>query len=572
MTTKLNLLILCLCVIFTVNSQRSKSPQNLPEFAYTFSSPYNVVDARTKKYFSKDGSILSVKFHGKKCVLQKFDGNNNLNQTIVNEYTDFEEGFVEEDILEVDDHFYIFYSVWNRSENKEQLYYRELDFEDCVFKSAGIKVFESTGKVVGGFGAGIGAGANEAFGFTMTFGNIVKKFRFKVSNDKSMILASYKEVPEKKIDKINFDEIGLCIFSNTMEELYRQVIKMPVVESKIRINDYALDKNGDVYILAEIYHKGSKKRKFTYVFKKPKYDVELLQIKQGNPDVFRKKIELSNRVLTSYGLFNDTTNNELYIAGYFANQQWKMDRVSNGMFYCKIEDGGISRITNSEIPLSAKNLFIKKRFQKKNTRRNNRGKQVNLTNLKPKELLFEGNSVILIGEHEYVVVTRTSGAGVGGIGGIGTTSTEYYSRNILVTKVENSGKMIWANQIPKYQIGGEAVGGMGYKYISGPDGYYFLFLDNKKNAKLKEDKFPYKHYDKLGGYLVVYKLDDLKGEATRATILNTRKVKGYSLNQFAISRMVETYPGQFALECYKKDKEDVLIKIQLGEPDGEEVE
>ena len=140
---------------------------------------------------------------------------------------------------------------------------------------------------------------------------------------------------------------------------------MPVVESKIRINDYALDKNGDVYILAEIYHKGSKKRKFTYVFKKPKYDVELLQIKQGNPDVSRKKIELSNRVLTSYGLFNDTTNNELYIAGYFANQQWKMDRVSNGMFYCKIEDGGIGKITNSEIPLSVKNLYIKKRFQKK---------------------------------------------------------------------------------------------------------------------------------------------------------------------------------------------------------------
>ncbi|MFA7274380.1 MAG: hypothetical protein WC044_10950 [Crocinitomicaceae bacterium] len=567
-------------------AQKNKTKETVPtgtEFDYTLSKPYDVVDARTKNYFSQNGMVLTVKFQGKKCVLQKFDGTDQLNQITKQEFTDFEDGFVEEDIVQMAEHFYVFYSVWDRGNNKEQLFAREIDFEDCAFVGKGQKIIEVNGKVVGGFGAGVAVESYyNGFG-ALTFGNIGKKFKLKVSHDKSMVLISYKEVPEKKIDQINYDEIGLCVFNNILEEVSRQTVKMPVVESKLKIMDYAIDKIGNTYILAEIYHKGSKKKRFSYFSGKPKFDLELIKIADGKIEETRERLQVADGVINDSKFFIGPDNN-LFIAGYYADKAWKMDKKATGMFYCRVESGSATKMVKSEIPLAVKNLYIKKRFQNRNTRKSKRGKPVNLYNLKPKELIFEkDNSVVLVGQVEYYIVQKSSGTGsmggvgsIGGAGAMGSTigmggmgynesSKTYYSKNIVVGKMESSGKLAWMTQIPKYQTGGEAVGGMGFKYISGNDGIYFLFLDNKKNSKLKENMVPYKHYDRMGGYLTAYKIDRLKGDLTRYSLFDVRKAKGVSLHQFATSRMIEIAPSQFALECYKKDKEDVMIQITIKE-------
>ena len=73
---------------------------------------------------------------------------------------------------------------------------------------------------------------------------------------------------------------------------------------------------------------------------------------------------------------------------------------------------------------------------------------------------------------------------------------------------------------------------MSYKLVSDATGYYFLFLDNKKNLELEEDEVPKYHLDGYGGQVVVGKIDNT-GNISREIVFDTREED------------VMLYPSQF---------------------------
>ena len=94
---------------------------------------------------------------------------------------------------------------------------------------------------------------------------------------------------------------------------------------------------------------------------------------------------------------------------------------------------------------------------------------------------------------------------------------------------------------------------------------YILFLDNVKNIELSMDQYPKRHQDGAGGYLTGFKIDTETGETEKVSLFDTRDAKGVELFQFNTGRIIKLDNNSFALECYKKKKEDVMIKVTLNE-------
>ncbi len=104
---------------------------------------------------------------------------------------------------------------------------------------------------------------------------------------------------------------------------------------------------------------------------------------------------------------------------------------------------------------------------------------------------------------------------------------------------------------------------MGYQYLYGDNSHYLIFLDNENNKDLLENQAPKQHVDGKGGFLTAYKLDDADGKFKRISILNMRDVKGTEIFQFNTERILQTGSNEFVFESYKKNKEDLMIKVKF---------
>ncbi len=535
-------------------AQKDKEPavELTKDFTYSVSKPYEVVDGRRKEYFGKNGEVLSAKFHGKTCILQKFEGAS-LNEVKRKEYEDFPDGFVEEDIIEMDNHYYVYYSVWDKPNKTEQLFVREIDFDKCEFVDKGSRIISVNGKITGGFAVKEGYSRGVSFS-GMTFGE-EPKFSFERSYDDSKLLITYRRVPEKKSDKANFDVIGMYAYDSEMNKISGQDVKMPYTEAKMNNVAYTIGSDGDIYILTEVFKVDQNKR-----FEKdgtPNFKVELMTIDKGKTEATAVDVNIPGKIINQISFF-EGPKGELYVAGYYANEKKSAGYKTDGMFYFTLStDGSLSKSTDVEIPLEVMQQYLSERTQKKMEKNEEDGDDMSLTNMVLRQLLVnEDGSVVFVGEKHYSVTRYDSK---------GNAQTTYYYKNMLIAKLGKDGELEWMNQLPKSQSGGMPRGGMGYKYIPSGNSHYLMFLDNARNISLALNEIPKNHSDGLGGYLTGFKVDDETGEIKRVSILDTRNAKGIALHQFATTRMVEINPNQFALECYKKDKEDVMINIKVVE-------
>ena len=151
---------------------------------------------------------------------------------------------------------------------------------------------------------------------------------------------------------------------------------------------------------------------------------------------------------------------------------------------------------------------------------------------------------------------RTSGYG-------SNQTVTYYYADMIATKIDKNGKLLWMVKLPKTQYGTRGRGGNGVRYIKGDAAHYLLFVDTKKNANITKDAVPAMYADGADGYLTAYKINDLDGKFERLTVLNLENVNGIEAYQFATSRIFDASSKIFMLEIYMKGKQDTMIKMQL---------
>ncbi|TRX31274.1 hypothetical protein FNW52_18845 [Flavobacterium sp. ZT3R18] len=548
------------CFLFVISiSLNTYSQMNIAkEKSFKVSEPYRVFDAKTKLYFAKGKEAMALKFDGDNIVIQKFEIEKPSFVKEKKYEKFFPKNYAVEEITELNNKYYFFFSSWDGDNEKEQCFSIEIDFEKGEFVGSPKLMFQVNGKIAG----------NTVISMTSAYGYAIKpgyKFKFLKSNDNKNILIEYRKKPEVKRDVNSFDIIGLYTYDSNLNKMTNNEYTMPYTERRMDNLDYRIDNKGNLYVLVKVFHDDSyddkKKKKDT----ESNYHIELFVIKSGSNKIEISKFENKDKFINKIWLF-DTDKNFLVCAGFYSkggdvDSLKDIDDIDGIVTFKLKSDGVIYDKSFIEIPTEILNQYETERTKKKNEKKERKGEGAQFNDLELSELIVnKDGSVLIVGEQHFKVKrgSRSIGPGV---------SMDYYSYHycdLLVTKITSDGKIDWMKKIPKNQKGMFELGGLSFKYFNANNNHYFVFLDNVKNIDLPLDKAPEQHSDGQGGYLTAVKIADSDGTLVKETILNAREVEDFEIFQYATNRVFKTGENSFMFEAYKKKKEDVMIKVNLN--------
>lgn len=568
------------------------------DYSYTVSEPYKVFDAKKKFYFSRANEAMAVKFDGDEVLIQKFDSEKPAFIKEIPYEKRFPKNYEVENVVEVNNRHYMFYSSWDGNAKKEQLFLQEIDFAAGAFKGDPKLLFQIDGKVTRNIP---NDPSRSQWGYSFNPGG--NKFELHRSQDKKHLLVEYRKRPEVKNDKKSFDIIGLGSYDENMEKIALNELTMPYTERRMDNLDYKLNNNGDLFLLTKVFHDDSNEDKKKRKDSLANYHIELFVVKSGSSKIDISRFDNNDKFVNGLWVF-DTNKDYLVCGGFYSNGKgktrgksdgWNSSKYSytgesDGIMVFKIKpDGTIYDTYYHEIPLEILNAYESSRTARKNEKKEEKGISAKIADLMLKNIeVLDDGSMMLIGEQYYRKYNQNYGVGVGfgngnvgfgnnvgptGFGSAGFNTTGYgmyeinyssYYEDILATKITTDGGLAYMRKIPKKQVGKKGQGGMSYKYFFANHNHYIIYLDNVKNIDLPENETPATHSDGAGGYLTSVKIDDATGTLTKGSILNAREVEDFKISQFNTGRIVKTSENSFLLEAYKKQKEDVMIKITLN--------
>lgn len=508
------------------------------DFRYTVSPPYRVVDAESKYYFYQEDEIMMVKIRGRRVTIQKFNARS-MKFLKIKVHEDMPKGYVMESLRKVGDHYYLFYSLWDRGNETEQLFHREIDFDAGSFVRPGKPLLKIKGRLTGFFSGGSiwGMGVTDKFGFNVSF-------------DEAKLLIQYRRKPTIRDDSKNYDVIGFNMYDADLEELWSEEVKMPYTEAEMNNLDYSVDADGNAFILASVYNEASRTTSH----------IELLRIEHGTGDLEKTEIKVGTMFIKNIWLY-EGPKEYMVCAGFYSKM--KSSDGADGVFLSKVsKEGEVSDIAKYEIPLSVLQQYTSARSQKKSSKKD-KNNAAEFDELELRDVIIaDDGSIVMIGEQYFIRVHTTYSSD-----GKSRTYYTYHYNDMLITKINPDGELAWMKKLPKRQTGRKGRGGMGYKYVYDEknDSHFLLFLDNLKNMELGLDKVPANHADGAGGFLTAYKINGDDGAVTKASIFNVKDVNGTSVYQFQTGRIFSTEPGEIMVEVYKKKKEDVMIRIKVSE-------
>lgn len=519
----------------------------------TAGKPYRVIDAYYKIYIQKGGKILTFKRNRKGMKMQLFDVKT-LTELNTKDIVDLPKGYDFESIKEFKGTYFLFYSLWDKPNQKEQLFCREIDFENFGFKGKDRLIAKVDGKITNS------GGDIDILNFN--FGpSDINKFNVQTSFDSTKVLVQYRKRPIEKKDKLSKDIIGLYVFNTKMEPIYGNEYTMPYTESKMNNMDYSIDSEGNIYTLATVFDEEDSRIK-KYKDGKPNFRLELLSVQQNSKDFRITKIEVGTSIVTNLWLF-ETTNKQMICAGFYSeakNAKYTGDLDdASGIFMFKTDKNGEAKnVQTYKFPVEVLNQYLTDKDKAK-LEKADKADKTELTDLQLRQLVVQKDgSIIIVGEQYYMEITRTYNGS--------SWQTDYtgHYNDIIITKIDANGKLAWMRKLPKHQRGGRQKGGLSYQYINSSNNHYLVFLDNIKNLTLPLNKRPATHEDKRGGFLTAYKVSDASGEVGKISLLDTKDFNEMELEQFNVDRVLKTGNDEFVVEFYKNKKEDILIKANFS--------
>lgn len=296
-------------------------------------------------------------------------------------------------------------------------------------------------------------------------GKRTTSFDFQLSKDTTKLLVYYNP----PFDKYNEEEFKYKVFDNNLNLLWEKEIKLPYKDKLFSIEDYIVDNDANVYMLAKILPdrtKGEKEKKTEQVKK-----FIILSYKHKSKEFKQYEIKLKDKWVESINYDLNQNLNELIIGGFYSNNN-KMD--INGLFYMSID------LKSGEVKQTSKKEFDKDFMAEMvGEKKADKGKGLS-------EFYFDyffskkdGGAYIVAEQYYITVITTTDSKG--------NTSTRYvyHYNDIIVASISPKGEIDWIKKIPK-----KSADGSGY-YLSyainhneEKDNLNIVFNDNPKNIEL----------------------------------------------------------------------------------------
>lgn len=501
--------------------------------------PYPVVDG-VKYYLRGPNGIISVKVRGKSWMIQTISSET-LTQKSRKEYTDMPEDMDLETIDFYGDRLFVFYSHWDKPNEREQLFYREIDPDAGIFMGKPVKLLSVNGKVTGVLGM---------TGFYRF--KITNKFSILMSDDENFMLVQYTKKQDKK-DKDEPVKVQMVLFDAGLQQVWDGIEPEEYNDVAYSTMDYTLDNTGSIVKITRVYT-GSEEKAKDRDSKDYRYDL-LRGGTQGN-GYEATPVSLPNKYLLSMMLF-EQEDGILRAAGFYNGLDNK-STAADGIYTCAFDaNDNIQNALFHEIPTALINMYVSKREAKKNEKNEDKGDEVGFRNMELRQIYTaDDGSLLLVGEKRYITTHCTTDSR-----GNTRCYDVYHADDLLVAEVDPNGGLLWMKRIPK-RIQSRIPIGKSFSYLHSEDEHHLMHFDTHKNLAVPEDEIPV-----LKGVPVVMvdRINEQTGVVTREVVVNTEEVKGIKLFQLAQDRVVRINESELLMEAYKKDKEDILIRIQVKE-------
>jgi len=498
-----HLLVAFATLLTTLSFAQSK------KFTFKLGSEYELPrKAEDLSFFGNDkDGIINMGLKKEELTILRFDPKT-LEQSTEKkiELPEMTRNFNSETVVDFDANYYWLHSDWDKESETESLYYDKIDVTSGKITQSNKKLFDAS-KIAGKY-----LESTSRF-MQLYFQKSAGKYDFNYDADHTKLLISYRLVPEEKNDKKNYDKIGFYVYDNKMNKLWNNEFTMPYTEQIMDNIDFSVDSKGNAYMLAKVYE-SEKRKEVDKETGAAGYHYEVLKFSKDSKKIINTTINIGDYFIRSASLIENSLH-EMVIACTYGKKA--KGGGTDGVFLSLMDQSGkINKYRNGfyEFPLAELEKFESARSKKKMEKKDD----YEAPDLRVRNIVVESDGSVFIGLEEYRLVITTYTDSRGNT----TTTYNYYYNDILGAKIGASGNFEWLRKIPKQQRGTNADGTLGYKLVSDATGYYFLFLDNKKNMELAEDEVPKAHINGFGGQVVVAKIDNA-GNVSKELVFDTRE-------------------------------------------------
>jgi hypothetical protein len=318
------------------------------------------------------------------------------------------------------------------------------------------------------------------------------------SQDTSKILI-YNQLLYKKNEPERF---AFRIFDKQFNELWSRNVVLPYGDNQFQVEEYQVDKAGNVYLLGVIYDDKSRFRRQG----KPTYRYSILAYTKDGEDAEEYKIDIEDKFITDL-TFKVADNGNLVCTGFYSE---KGTYSVKGTYFFRL-DAKTKQIYNKNLKqfdfefLTEYMSPAKKEKAKRAEREGNERRAPELFNYSLDNLILRSDGgALLIAEQYYVYERYDYNRPFYGGGFYGyrysrfydpyyrnnSTRDIYYNYNdIIIVNIQPDGEIEWTARIPKQQ---ETINDGGYyssySHAVVRDKIYFIFNDNARNFDGKSNR------------------------------------------------------------------------------------
>ena len=254
-------------------------------------------------------------------------------------------------------------------------------------------------------------------------------FKSIYSPDKSKILVIGYPGQKKKEQQ----KISLTVLDTQLKTLWKREEELGYEENLFAPQDYAVDNNGVVFLLAKVYKEKVKEKKDG----ESNYKYSMFIYANATEKSKEFSINLDGVLVAQIGFMLDNDSNPL-CAGFYYDNNRRSGYI--GMFFCKIDIKANAVINKNIKPFDD---TIVKQLSGEKAVKKNRG--VNAT-FQIKEFLQRSDGGFTILAENSYIYTRTRRSG-----NMTYYDTYYNKDQILAMQVDASGKISWVTGIDKQQ-------------------------------------------------------------------------------------------------------------------------